>query len=140
MRYLFFLFFTAASFPTFAQATDSIAISKVLSNQLEEWNKGSVEGFMKGYWNSKDLRFVTTKGVKYGWQTVTDSYKKNYPTAEAMGQLDFKLDRISEITKGIYMVTGTWLVTGKEGNKSGYFSLLFKKIKDHWLIIVDHTF
>ncbi|MBI3233482.1 MAG: nuclear transport factor 2 family protein [Bacteroidetes bacterium] len=136
---LLFLFLTI-SFLTYSQSKDSIAINQVLKEQLIQWNQGSIEGFMKGYWNNEQLRFITKKGVNYGWQNVLNSYKKSFPTKDAMGKLDFKVDRISSMDKNLCLVTGQWLVESTNENKSGYFSLIFKKFKNEWLIIVDNTF
>ena len=52
----------------------------------------------------------------------------------------FNVDNISKMTKNTYLVTGKWVVDSKEGPKNGYFSLIFKKVRNEWLIIVDHTF
>jgi hypothetical protein len=119
---------------------DSVAIASVLNNQLRAWNEGSIAGFMKGYWNHPKLRFITKKGVTFGWQTVFDNYQRNYPNREQMGHLTFTNDGITDIGKRIYLVTGVWEVDAPQGKKSGYYSLLFKKISGTWVIIADHTF
>jgi ketosteroid isomerase-like protein len=125
---------------TQAQSKDSIQISQVLNNQLKAWNDGSIEGFMQGYWKSDELKFITKKGVTLGWQKVFENYKKSFSTKELMGKLLFNVDNISKMTKNTYLVTGKWVVDSKEGPKNGYFSLIFKKVRNEWLIIVDHTF
>jgi len=140
MKTILLFLFSTISVLTYSQNKDSIAINQVLQEQLIQWNQGSIEGFMKGYWNSEQLRFITKKGVNYGWQNVLNSYKKSFPTKDAMGKLDFKVDRITSMDKNLCLVTGQWLVESKDGNKSGYFSLIFKKFKNEWLIIVDNTF
>lgn len=133
------LLWTASLFSS-AQTKDSALIAQVMQSQLDAWNSGSIEGFMQGYWQDPQLRFVTKKGVTYGWQTVLDNYNRSFPDKGHMGKLTFINDRISPLNQGMYLVTGVWKVDASEGNKSGFYSLLFKKIQGKWLIIVDHTF
>ncbi|MDI1233398.1 MAG: DUF4440 domain-containing protein [bacterium] len=113
-----------------------------MQNQLKAWNNGSVDGFMLGYWHSDSLKFITQKGIRMGYDSVTANYKRHYNTPEKMGQLSFDhlvfntLDTHSEIVQ----CTGQWhVVTKGISGGSGLFSLLFKQINGEWKIIVDHT-
>lgn len=116
-------------------------IEQIMNAQTDEWNKGSVDGFMKGYWHSDELKFITQRGIRMGYDSVANSYKRNYNTPDKMGHLTFtdlkftSLDAASEIIQ----CTGKWNVTSKDGNNAGIFSLLFKQIDGEWKIIVDHT-
>src|SRR5687767_10367893 len=67
----------------------SAEITKVMSDQSEAWNRGDIEGFMKGYWRSDKLIFVSGTNVTRGWQPTLDRYKKSYDTREKMGSLKF---------------------------------------------------
>jgi len=115
------------------------SVRQVLNNQLAEWNIGSVEGFMKGYWKNDSLQFLTSKGITYGWENVNNNYKKSYPTKEKMGNLDFEILSEKAIDKTHTLIIGKWKVKDAEGENSGYFSLLFKLIDGNWRIILDHT-
>ena len=55
---------------------DLNAFVTVLDEQATAWNKGDLDGFMKGYWNSKDLTFYSGKDKQNGWQATIDRYKK----------------------------------------------------------------
>src|SRR5260370_18202716 len=61
----------------------------LLSEQAEAWNRGDIEGFMKGYWKSPDTVFAGSGGVQRGWDAVLARYKKSYPDRAAMGHLTF---------------------------------------------------
>ena len=37
------------------------AIKKMLTTQQKCWNNGDIDGFMEGYWNSKELIFTSAK-------------------------------------------------------------------------------
>ena len=47
------------------------AVLKVLDDQVEAWNQGDLEGFMKGYWQSEELTFYSGD-VQQGWQAAYD--------------------------------------------------------------------
>lgn len=114
-------------------------IISVIQSQQKAWNEGSLEAFMSHYWNSDTLRFVSKNGVTYGWQKVYENYKNNYPDPASMGQLEFEIINVELINDNHAMVTGKWLLKVDKKFKGGYFTLLFRKIKDRWMIVADHT-
>lgn len=123
----------------FAQDADEIAVRQLLENQTKAWSKGNVEEFMQGYWHSDSLVFTGKNGVKYGYNTVLENYKKNYPDTAAMGKLHFNLLQLKKLSSQYYFVIGKFELQRSAGNLEGYFTLLFKKIKNKWFIISDHT-
>jgi ketosteroid isomerase-like protein len=94
---------------------------------------------MEGYWNSDTLRMVSNRGVTYGFEKIKANYKKNYPDSVAMGKLDFDIIHVELINENNAMVTGKWLLKIDKKFKGGYFTLLFRKLKNKWLIVADHT-
>ena len=122
-----------------AQNVDEIAIRKILEDQTNAWNKGSIQDFMKGYWNSDSLMFVGRNGVKYGYASTLDNYKKSYPDTTARGKLHFDILQIKKLSREYAYVTGKWQLLRSIGDLEGYFTLLFKKIKNNWVIIADHS-
>lgn len=117
-------------------------VQSVLDSQLMGWNSGSIDKFMEGYWNSDSLLFITQKGPRYGFQKVSDSYKKNYPSKDKMGQLTFEILSMRWIDQpaSISEVLGKWKVTEISGKQAeGYFSLIFKHIDGGPKIVIDHT-
>lgn len=123
-----------------AQSKTETEIFSIIQKQAEYWNNGNIAGFMDYYWNSEKLKFVSKNGVSYGWQKVYDNYKKAYPSKEKMGQLTFTLESIQKINNKNAIAIGKWeLKREKDEDLSGYFSLIWKKIKGKWLIVIDHT-
>jgi hypothetical protein len=114
-------------------------IVSIIQHQQRAWNDGNIDVFMSHYWNSDTLRFVSKNGVTYGWQKVYENYKRNYPDQETMGQLEFEVINVELINDLNAMVTGKWLIKADKKFKGGYFTLLFRKIKDRWIIVADHT-
>lgn len=134
------IFFASFSFNAcFAQQGEEAMVRKVLSIQEKAWNNGDIPSFMQGYWKSDSLMFIGKSGVTFGWQHTLDNYKKNYPDTAAMGKLTFNLLEVRSLSPQYYFVTGKWHLQRTENNLEGYFTLLFKKINGHWLIVKDHS-
>ncbi len=123
----------------FAQNSDEMAIRNILASQTHEWNKGNIVAFMKGYWKSDSLLFVGKNGPKYGYQTTLDNYKKGYPDTVSMGKLTFEILKIQPLSPDCYFVLGKWMLHRTVGDLGGYYTLLFRKIKNEWLIVADHS-
>ena len=122
-----------------AQSADEAAVREVLGNQTDAWNKGDLEEFMKGYWNSDSLVFIGKNGPRYGYKTTLENYRKGYPDTAAMGKLDFDILAVKRLSALYFHVTGRWHLQRTVGDLQGYFTLLFKKIKKKWVIVSDHS-
>jgi hypothetical protein len=120
-------------------ADDGAAVRKVLGDQVLGWNRGSIDDFMKGYWNNDSLLFIGKEGISYGYSTTLAHYKKDYSDPDKMGKLFFSLLEVKRLSAAHYFVIGKWLLKRKEGDLDGIFSLLFRKINGRWFIIADHT-
>ena len=116
------------------------AIKEILNAQKECWNNGDIDGFMLGYWHSDSLKFIGRNGVKYGYDTISNNYKKHYPDKETMGFLSFKNIQSTYIdsTSQVAQVNGKWQITGRD-SAGGFFSLILKPINGDWRIVIDHT-
>ena len=88
LMFLVTLFITACSF---GQSKDETAVRKILSIQQAAWNRGDIDGFMKGYWENDSLMFIGKSGITYGWNKTLNNYKKGYPDTSAMGKLAFTI-------------------------------------------------
>jgi ketosteroid isomerase-like protein len=122
-----------------AQSKDENAIVKILSEQDASWNRGDIESFMKGYWQSDSLMFIGKSGITYGWQKTLDNYKKNYPDTTAMGKLNFEYIELKQLSDNYFFVVGKWHLTRTIGNLNGTFTLLLRKINNTWVIVKDHS-
>ncbi len=124
-----------------AQGSEGVqkAIREIMHAQEIAWNEGNLEGFMEGYWHSDSLRFIGSRGLTYGWEATLSNYKKGYPDRKAMGMLQFKLISIEKLSARSAFVIGQWHLKREAGDLSGHFTLLWKKIKGHWVIVADHS-
>jgi ketosteroid isomerase-like protein len=137
------VFLTAsAAFGQSAKESKAIenAILEVMTRQAADWNNGSIEGFMSGYWESDELVFVSGDRVTRGWKATLDNYKKSYDTREKMGVLAFTDLNVNVISKDAAVVLGSWSLDRATGeDPKGKFTLVFRKKKDGWRIVHDHT-
>ena len=136
------LLILVTAFAAFAQSKDEkikTDIRKVMDEQVAAWNSGDIDGFMKGYWKSENLIFVSGDRVTKGWQQTTDNYKKNYNTREKMGVLTFSELEIDVLSKDSAKVLGRWKVAHEPKDDQGRFTLIFRKFKEGWRIVHDHT-
>ena len=138
-KYFLFAAFLFSSLLSFAQSPDESDIRKVMDFQVNSWNAGNIDDFMKGYWQNDSLMFIGKSGITYGWQQTLEHYKKSYPGMKAMGNLTFNLLVLKQLSANYYFIVGKWDLQRSSGDLGGYFTLLFKKINGMWLIIADHT-
>lgn len=123
----------------YSQSVAEKEIRSILNNQSKYWNEGNLEAFMQSYWKSDSVMFIGSRGITYGWQNTLNSYKKGYPDTAAMGKLNFNLIEIKRLSAIYFFVTGKWHLTRSMGDAEGYFTLLFQKIKNKWVIVKDHS-
>jgi len=114
-------------------------IRRVMDAQVAAWNRGDIEAFMAGYWRSDKLVFVSGDKVTRGWQQTLDNYKRSYDTRAKMGTLSFTDLEFSVLSKDAAIVLGSWELKRETDNPKGKFTLTFRRFKDGWRIVMDHT-
>lgn len=144
------LFLSSLGLPARAQRTieaekvqlakERRAILQTLERQTSDWNAGRVDRFMNGYWPSDSLTFVGKAGVTYGYQATLANYRKRYPDRASMGTLKFDILELDFPATNVAYVIGRYHLTRpKIGDAEGYFTLLWRKIKNRWVIVSDHS-
>jgi hypothetical protein len=123
----------------FTQDRNARAILELLDTQTAAWNKGDLQGFMKGYWENDSLRFIGKSGITYGWSNTLANYKRGYPDTAAMGKLNFTILVVKKLSPRYYEVVGKWYLKRSIGDASGHYTLLLRKIKGSWVIVSDHS-
>jgi beta-aspartyl-peptidase (threonine type) len=121
-----------------AQSADA-TLRALLTAQAADWNRGDIDAFMRGYWNSPEITFAGTAGVSRGWQTVLEHYHKNYPDRATMGHLDFSEIEITPLGNDAALILGRWHLNRDAGPVGGIFTLIARRFPEGWRIIHDHT-
>lgn len=115
------------------------AIRAVLNAQSAAWNRGDIAGYMDGYARSRDTVFVSGGDVTRGWQTVLERYQKSYNSREKMGVLTFSDLEFANLGNNTVTVIGRWHLKRAADEPHGRFTLIFKRTRQGWRIIHDHT-
>src|SRR5579862_1694973 len=124
------------------QAADDSAeaqIRSVLDMQSAAWNRVDIDTFMEGYWKSPEIEFVGASGITRGWQAVLDRYRRNYPDGKAMGKLSFSNLEIHVVCPDAAFAIGNFQLEREKDRPRGVFTLNFRKFKEGWRIVADHT-
>ncbi|HEX8177579.1 MAG TPA: nuclear transport factor 2 family protein [Pyrinomonadaceae bacterium] len=114
-------------------------VRAVLDAQVAAWNRGDIEGFMRGYAESDDTIFISGDTVTRGWQTVLNRYKKGYDSREKMGVLTFSELEITPFGKDAAIVIGRWQLKRAGDEPKGRFTLILRRTQAGWRIVHDHT-
>jgi ketosteroid isomerase-like protein len=115
------------------------AVRAVLDAQIDAWNRGDIEAYMTGYWRSDKTIFISGDSLTRGWETVVARYKKGYDSREKMGTLTFSELEITPIGSDAAIALGRWHLQRAKDEPHGRFTLIFRKTKQGWRIVHDHT-
>src|SRR5262249_28944168 len=112
-----------------------------LDAQVAAWNAGKLEEFMDGYWRSPDLTFFSGGRKLSGWEATIERYRKTYQAeGREMGKLAFSDLDIQQLGPNGAVVRGRWELTLSDGKKpGGLYTLIFRRFKQRWKIVHDHT-
>jgi beta-aspartyl-peptidase (threonine type) len=116
-------------------------IRAVLDAQVEAWNAGKLEEFMEGYWRSPELTFFSGGNKLSSWDATLERYRKTYQAeGKEMGKLNFSDLDIQPIGQSSSLVRGRWQLRLSDGKElGGLYTLIFRRFKDGWKIVHDHT-
>lgn len=121
-------------------ASDDVsAIRSILDQQQKAWSNEDLEGFMAGYWQSDELTYFSRGKITKGWYTTLANYRRNYPSRDEIGELNFEIADITQINDDAYWVMGSYFLTRKAGDANGTFMIIFKRINGEWKIIGDSS-
>jgi len=117
-----------------------VEVMKVLEIQQRLWNAGDIQGFMGFYWRSEELTFQSGGGERLrGWETLLARYERTYPSG-ARGVLVFENLDVRPLGPEAAYVLGRFKLTLADGQtKGGAFTLVFRRMREGWRIVHDHT-
>lgn len=122
-----------------SQKSDEQIIRDILGQQTLAWNSGDLDKFLVGYWPNDSLMYIGKKGITYGYEQTLKQYRQSYPDTATMGKLSFDILHVNRISTDAFFVAGKWSLKRTAGDLSGHFTLVFRKLKNKWLIVSDHS-
>ena len=113
----------------------------LLDRQVVDWNRGDLEAFLTGYWNSPKVVFQSGGQRFDGWEAMRDRYRKRYQAeGRAMGKLAFPSLEVETLCADAALVRGAWRLTMPDGTKpGGLFTVVCRRLPEGWKIVHDHT-
>src|SRR5690606_11660411 len=108
MKSILIAVFLLLAVNSWSQPEDETYIRNMLAKHTEAWNRGDLEGFMKGYWESDSLTFIGQSGITYGWNKTLDNYRRVYPDTGAMMRLQFTLMSLKQLSPEYFSDIGRW--------------------------------
>jgi len=135
--------------PGYAQTngSDEAAIRAAMTAQAAAWNRADIPAFMQTYENSPDTTFIGAK-VRKGYGPILERYRQAYASPAQMGTLTYgnlnvRLLPDASGTVEYAVVTGNFHLErsakGEAKKDDGIFSLVWRKGREGWKIILDHT-
>lgn len=124
-----------------AQQSERAELQKMLDDQTAAWNRGDLEGFMKGYWHSPELTFFSGDTIAKGWEATLARYRRKYQSAgRQMGRLNFTDAEIEMLGSDAAVFTARWHLALPDGQKlEGLTTVICKRMKEGWRIVHDHS-
>lgn len=116
-------------------------LRNMLDEQTAAWNRGDLEGFMRGYDNSSELTFFSGHTIAKGWEATLARYRQRYQgEGRQMGQLSFTDTRIEMLGGDAAVFTARWHLALQNGEKrEGLTTVICRRTKDGWKIVHDHS-
>jgi ketosteroid isomerase-like protein len=117
-------------------------ILKVIEKSADDWNAGSLDGFLGSYADSPDTLFIGSTGLLRGFAAIKAHYLESYGAQKGgMGHLTFDSVEVHLLGADHALAVGRWNVVkaGDPKPASGYFTLTFGRTSAGWRIVCDHT-
>lgn len=120
-------------------AADRAAIFRTIATMQAAWNRGDFRGYMAGFQNP-GVVFVSGGKFQDGWQGTLDHYIRDYGASPATrGTLHFHAMKVDILAPDAAMLVGRYRLTRGERVTEGVNTRLFRKIRGHWRISVNHV-
>jgi len=122
-------------------AGDEAAIRALLDEQMHAWNRGDLDGYMKGYWRSPQLSFFGGGDRTHGFDETLARYRRRYQAdGRVMGTLGFGEREIEVLSSDAAIARGAWHLVFPDGKRmDGLFTLVLRRKPEGWRIVHDHS-
>ena len=117
-------------------------ITALLLESAEEWNRGSLDGFLLPYLDSPATTFVGSSGLVRGKEAIRAQYGGSwFRGGQPAGTLAFRDVEVRPLGPAHALAVGRWSVTNRASGaqQSGTFSLVLERTPEGWRIVHDHS-
>ena len=124
---------------TASPRSERAAVLNVIARMEAAWNRGDFRGYMAGFKNP-DVVFVSGGKFQDGWQGTLDHYLRDYGgSAERRGRLHFYNMKVELLAPDAAMLVGQYRLARGPRVTEGVNTRLFRKVRGHWLITMNHV-
>ena len=135
---MIFVAFLALAATATAQG-DKAAILATVERMEAAWNRGDFRGYMAGF-KKPDVIFVSGGKFQQGWQGTLDHYVRDYGgSPERRGHLHFYKMKVDVLAPDAAMLVGQYRLERGARVTEGVNTRLFRKVRGHWLITMNHV-
>ncbi len=140
-----FLFFAASALQVFGQesrkkqSSDETQIRAALESTAVGWNEGSLEKYLAVY--TPDATEMRGTGPAGGVEAIEETMKKGFwKTGRPLQTLRYESVVVRMLGKEGALVTGNYILTGGGiPERKGWFTSVWRKTKNGWRMIHDHS-
>ena len=116
------------------------AVRTLLVQQQAAWNRGDLDAFLAGYWDSDSLTFYSGGDVQSGFAATRERYILRYRgEGREMGKLSIEIHDVTMLAPNVALVRGAWQLERTEDLPHGLLTLVVRRFADGWKIVHDHS-
>ena len=114
---------------------------KLLTEQMESWNRGDLEGALKSYCPAEDVIWVNRSGISYGHQSFARSMRSHFGGSPGqMGKLSLELIDARLFGDGSNLMVVRWAITkGTTRVMGGISSQLWADCDGKMRVVFEHS-
>lgn len=103
------------------------------------WNNGDLDGYLAGYWESEQTRYISNGKVIQGYTAIAESYKSRFGATADLGQLELTQFEVTPLSPADVLVFGVFEHRMDGRSSSGAFTVHLRNFDGEWLIVLDHS-
>lgn len=115
------------------------AIRKVFEDGCAAWNRGDLDGYLAGYWDSDKTLWISSGSLTRSSKAIVAAYKARFYTPQQMGKLSLTELEIDVLTTTDAIAYGYWTLVIEDKVAEGFFTVQLRKIEGRWLYVSDHS-
>ena len=102
------------------------------------WNRGDIEGYLAGYWDSEGTRWASGATVVRGKKAIAAAFRSRFPSPQQMGKIEVTGLEVEVLTGTDALVFGHLTHTVGGLVRKGVFTVHLRKIGGDWFVVSDH--
>jgi uncharacterized protein (TIGR02246 family) len=115
------------------------AIRQVFEAGCAAWNRGDLDGYLAGYWDSNKTIWISSGSLTRGRKAIVAAYKTRFSTPQQMGKLTLAELEIDVLTPTDAIAFGRWMLVVDNEDSKGFFTVQLRKLEGTWLFVSDHS-